>query len=80
MAPKESEMSAFTLNLRKRNKSKEVGPEWRYRPANSIERVYDTLKNRDLGHFNVVDTSNPVSTQRLTGRRATSTLQVLSRK
>ena len=80
MAPKETEMNAFSLGLRKRNRSKEVGPEWRYRPKHSIERIFDTLKDRDLGHFNPEDIANAVTTQRMTTRRATSTLGAYSRK
>ena len=78
-APKEHEFDAFNQSLRKRNKTKEVGPEWRYRPTNSIERVFDTLKNRELGHFNSADIANNMATQRMSGRRATSTLQQSTR-
>lgn len=37
----------FSKVLRNRNRQLEIGPEFRFKPKNRVERVFDELKNRD---------------------------------
>ena len=46
-----SSRAGFEKSLRKRDHSKEIGPDFRFKPKTSVERVLDNLKDRTPAHF-----------------------------